>query len=45
MCEKTNKHQVLLALLESDAPESAIIFVGEQVLGTSISLMILKLTI
>lgn len=33
MCEKTNKHQVLLALLESDAPESAIIFVGEQVIG------------
>ncbi|KAG7551212.1 Helicase C-terminal [Arabidopsis thaliana x Arabidopsis arenosa] len=30
MCEKTNKLQVLLALLEYDAPESAIIFVGEQ---------------
>lgn len=30
VCGKKNKHQVLLALLESDAPESAIIFVGEQ---------------
>ncbi|CAA7061960.1 unnamed protein product [Microthlaspi erraticum] len=30
VCGKSNKHQVLLALLESDAPESAIIFVGEQ---------------
>ncbi|CAN7121610.1 unnamed protein product [Brassica rapa subsp. narinosa] len=30
VCGKKNKHQILLALLESDAPESAIIFVGEQ---------------
>lgn len=39
MCEKTNKHQALLALLESNAPESAIIFVGEQVPEKSISLL------
>ncbi|XP_024011811.1 DEAD-box ATP-dependent RNA helicase 58, chloroplastic isoform X2 [Eutrema salsugineum] len=30
VCGKKNKHQILLALLKSDAPESAIIFAGEQ---------------
>ncbi|KFK39676.1 hypothetical protein AALP_AA3G274800 [Arabis alpina] len=30
VCGKGNKHQILLVLLESDAPDSAIIFVGEQ---------------
>lgn len=31
ICGKEMKHQTLLSLLQSDAPESGIIFVGEQV--------------
>ncbi|KAG6732095.1 hypothetical protein I3843_01G153300 [Carya illinoinensis] len=30
ICGKNRKHQILLSLLQSDAPESSIIFVGEQ---------------
>lgn len=31
ICGKNRKHQVLLSLVESDAPKSSIIFVSEQV--------------
>ncbi|WCJ23700.1 DEAD-box ATP-dependent RNA helicase 58 chloroplastic [Euphorbia peplus] len=30
VCSKKTRHQALLSLLQSDAPESAIVFVGEQ---------------
>ncbi|GMY27443.1 DEAD-box ATP-dependent RNA helicase 58, chloroplastic isoform X1 [Fagus crenata] len=30
ICEKNKRHQTLLSLIKSDAPESGIIFVGEQ---------------
>lgn len=37
ICGKKERHSTLLSLLQSDAPQSAIIFVGEQVSITYLS--------